>query len=90
MHDLTKIPPAGDKVREWLTRAIAAGASDLHLVAGYPPVLRLHGDLVEMAEPALTGEETQHLVRSLCSTDAFARLQAQKDIDFSFELVVDG
>jgi len=90
MHDLSKMPPPGDKVREWLARAIAAGASDLHIVAGYPPVLRLHGDLVEMAEPALTGEETQHLVRSLCSTDAFARLQAQKDIDFSFELAVDG
>src|SRR6478736_4800044 len=90
MHDLTKMPPAGDKVREWLARAIAAGASDLHLVAGYPPVLRLHGDLVEMTEPALTGEETQHLVRSLCSPDVFARLQVQKDIDFSFEVAVDG
>ena len=90
MHDVSKIPPAGDNIREWLTRAISAGASDLHLVAGYPPVLRLHGDLVEMAEPKLTGEETLHLARSLCSPDAFARLQVQKDIDFSFELAVDG
>lgn len=90
MHDLTKMPPAGDKVREWLSRAIAAGASDLHIVAGYPPVVRLHGELVEMSEPALTGDETQHLVRALCSPDAFARLQAQKDIDFSFELALNG
>ena len=90
MHDVSKIPPAGDNIREWLTRAISAGASDLHLVAGYPPVLRLHGDLVKMAEPKLTGEETLHLARSLCSPDAFARLQVQKDIDFSFELAVDG
>jgi twitching motility protein PilT len=78
MHDLSKMPPAGDKVREWLFRAIAAGASDLHLVAGYPPVLRLHGELTALDEPALTGDETQHFVRALCSPDAFARLQAQK------------
>lgn len=90
MHDLSKMPPAGDKVRDWLGRAIAAGASDLHLVAGYPPVLRLHGDLIELEEPPLTGEVTEHLVRALCSPDAFARLQAQKDIDFSFELAVGG
>ena len=90
MHDLSKMPPAGDKVREWLTRAIAAGASDLHLVAGYPPVLRLHGELTALDEPALTGDETQHLIRALCSPDAYARLQAQKDIDFSFELAMEG
>ena len=90
MHDLSKMPPAGDKVREWLSRAIAAGASDLHLVAGYPPVLRLHGDLVEIAEPALTPEVTLQLVRGLCTADTFSRLQAQKDLDFSFELEMNG
>ena len=79
-----------DKVRDWLTRAIAAGASDLHVVAGYPPVLRLHGELVEIAEPILTAEETQQLVRGLCTADAFARLQTQKDLDFSFELDLNG
>src|SRR3954454_22308380 len=90
MHDPPKITPADDQIREWLTRAIADGASDLHLVAGYPPVLRLHGDLVPLAEPPLSGEEAQHLVRALCSPEPLPRLQAQKDIDFSFELAMGG
>src|SRR5205807_5375226 len=35
--------PVPDKLRDWLSHAVRSGASDLHLIAGYPPVLRLHG-----------------------------------------------
>jgi twitching motility protein PilT len=79
-----------DKLRGWLTRAVEAGASDLHLIVGYPPVLRLHGKLVELADPPLGGEEASGLLRPLCPGDAFARLQAARNIDLSFELTVKG
>ena len=46
-----------EKLRQWLTRAVEAGASDLHLIAGYPPVLRLHGDFTELPEPVLAAEQ---------------------------------
>lgn len=88
MPDLLPPSPAGEKIREWLSLAIEAGASDLHLVAGYPPVLRVHGNLVEMAEARLMGDETEQMVRSLCSAEAFDRLQVQRDLDFSFELPI--
>jgi twitching motility protein PilT len=32
-------------VTDLLARAVAAGASDLHLAAGEPPLLRLDGEL---------------------------------------------
>src|SRR5262245_17442980 len=83
-------PPVADKLRGWLTRAVDSGASDLHLIAGYPPVLRLHGDLTELPEPPLDGEETRSLLGSLCSAETLARLQAEKNIDLSFELAHDG
>src|SRR5437764_12131173 len=83
-------PPVSEKLRAWLSRAVEAGASDLHLIVGYPPVLRLHGELQELAESALPTEETQPLFTSLCPPDALARLQVQKDIDFSFGLVLQG
>jgi twitching motility protein PilT len=79
-----------DQLRDWLTHAIQVGASDLHLVAGHPPVLRLHGDLVQMSEPPLQADDTYSLLSSLCRTDAFARLEGQKNVDFSFGLVVGG
>jgi twitching motility protein PilT len=79
-----------EQLREWLTHAVTAGASDLHLIAGHPPVMRLHGDLVQMSEPAMDGEEIYSLLSSLCRSDTFSKLQTQKSVDFSFGLVVKG
>src|SRR5262245_39215572 len=78
--------PVPEKIRDWLSRAVSTGASDLHLIVGYPPVLRLHGDLTELPEPKLTGKDTRELLGSLCPPEAFARLQGQKNVDFSFDL----
>src|SRR5690242_18237165 len=79
-----------ENLREWLSRAVAAGASDLHLIAGYPPVLRLHGDLTELPEPPLTPEVTHTLVGALCPPEALARLRSHRNIDFSIEQKLDG
>jgi twitching motility protein PilT len=82
--------PVPEKLRAWLTRAVETGASDLHLIVGYPPVLRLHGDLIELSERPLEAEEARPLLGSLCPPEALALLQAQKNVDFSFELTTDG
>jgi twitching motility protein PilT len=79
-----------EKLRTWLSRAVEAGASDLHLIVGHPPVLRLHGDLVELSEPALTVEEMQPLLGSFCPPETYARLQSHKNVDFSFDAVFNG
>jgi twitching motility protein PilT len=83
-------PAVPEKVRAWLARAVETGASDLHLLAGYPPVLRLHGDLIELPEPPLRAEEVEPLLRALCPPEALARLESQKNIDFSFDLAMAG
>src|SRR5262245_56700234 len=75
-----------EKLRAWLGHAVDSGASDLHLIAGHPPTLRLHGDLVELPDPPLQGDETQVLLAALCSAENFSRFQHQKNLDFSFEL----
>ena len=79
-----------EKLRQWLSRAVEAGASDLHLIVGYPPVLRLHGDLTELAEPAVNADETDAMLSGLCSVEILARLHAQKNVDFSFQLDIEG
>src|SRR5437868_2172341 len=86
-HETFAVP---DRLRAWLTRAVESGASDLHLVAGYPPVLRLHGDLIKLDQPPLSGEEVCRLVAPLCPADALARLESRKNIDLSFELAAGG
>jgi len=86
----TDSPPLADKLRRWLEWSVQAGASDLHLVVGHPPVIRLHGDLTPLPEEPLTEEEADPLLLSACPHDALQRLQAQKNADFSFAWLCDG
>ena len=41
---------------------VAQNASDLHLSAGSPPYLRVHGDMTALSQPALTNEQVQGLI----------------------------
>jgi twitching motility protein PilT len=82
--------PVPERLAAWLARAVAAGASDLHLLAGYPPVLRLHGDLTELPDPPLQGDQTQDLLTALCPPESLARLESNKNVDFSFMLAHQG
>ncbi len=79
-----------EQMRDWLTQAVQSGASDLHLIVGHPPVMRVHGDLVQLSEPALDPDEIQSLLSQLCRPEALSKLQSQKNVDFSFGLVVKG
>jgi twitching motility protein PilT len=79
-----------DRLRDWLAQAITSGASDLHLTAGYPPALRLHGELTELSEPPLSGEEIDHLLGTLGSQDVRTQVRDRRDADFSFDLLING
>jgi len=84
---MCQVPEA---LRSWLSQAVEAGASDLHLIAGYPPVLRLHGELTELAESAVSADQANTILSGLCTVEILARLHSQKNIDFSFNLDLDG
>ncbi|HEY1191008.1 MAG TPA: PilT/PilU family type 4a pilus ATPase [Gemmata sp.] len=79
-----------EKLHRWLEWAAQAGASDLHIVVGHPPVIRLHGDLAELPDAALAPDEIEPLLLSVCPEDAAQRLQSNKNADFSFECPLAG
>ncbi|HZN34518.1 MAG TPA: PilT/PilU family type 4a pilus ATPase [Pirellulaceae bacterium] len=81
------LPP---KLQQCLAVAVAQGASDLHLAAGYQPAIRLHGDLVELAGPPLAEAELQGMFSQLCPGELFAKLLAQKNLDWAFDAELDG
>jgi twitching motility protein PilT len=81
-----EFPRIADKLRDWLGSAARTGASDLHLIAGHPPVLRLHGELEELPEPPIDPAAGDAMLAALCPPGALERLHEQKDIDFSLEL----
>jgi twitching motility protein PilT len=83
-------PMISDRLHAWVANAVESGASDLHLIAGYPPSLRLHGDLTGLREPPVNADELTPLLRGILPPDMAARLDDRKSVDHSFDLEVAG
>ena len=54
-------------LEEILTIAYNAGASDIHITVGLPPIMRLNGHLMKLDYPVLTANDTLALYR-YCSS----------------------
>ena len=55
-------------MKELLIAMIDEGGSDLHVRAYMPPELRLHGELLPLADEELTEEECAKLIQMLDET----------------------
>lgn len=75
---------------DWVTRAMADGASDLHLVVGHPPMLRVHGRLRACAREPLEASRVESLLASLCSPANRERFLAERNLDFALPLELAG
>ena len=74
-------------VKEILEEALRRGASDIHLMVGVYPTLRIDGNLLPLTKAgAPTPENIEKLVLSLCSPEQKELLITNKEIDFSFAL----
>lgn len=74
------------KLTDLLKEGVQRNASDLHLVAGEPPMFRVDGELVADGPRRLTGEETRDLSFSLLSPIQAKRFDAFKELDFAYTL----
>ncbi len=64
---------------------LAEGASDLHMSVGYPPMLRLKGDLHPMqGQPDLTVERMEQYLYELPEPHQLEQFKAQHDLDFAY------
>jgi len=64
----------------------AQGASDLHLVSGSPPMLRLHGDLHPIEHAPLTSDVIVGLLAEIMTEDQMVRYQTLEEVDFAYEV----
>jgi twitching motility protein PilT len=62
---------------------IAAGGSDLHLGVGYPPTMRLRGELVPMRPTPVDAAEMESLLFEIASPDQKKTIVEQRDLDFA-------
>lgn len=71
-------------IQDLLTLAINKGASDLHLVAGYPATLRIDGVLSPIDQVALDGKAIQTLLETLLTDSQKSDFAANHELDFSY------
>lgn len=61
-------------------------ASDLHLSAGLPPMIRVHGDVRRINMPALEHKAVHQMVYDLMNDGQRKEYEEQLEVDFSFEI----
>ena len=71
-------------LRELLEHMVRMGASDLHLTAGSPPVVRVDGKLQRMPYDMLSGEETKKIAYSMLNEKQKLKFEQNWELDFSF------
>ena len=62
------------------------GASDLHLVSGNPPVLRVRGELERVKFKVLQHDELKAMLFEICPEEKAKQFEETGDIDFAYEL----
>lgn len=78
-------------IQELLQITIANQASDLHLISGVPPILRIEGVLREIpGREVLTPEAVQDLVFQILTPEQKEILTVNREHDFSCEVVGKG
>lgn len=66
--------------------AVEKKASDLHLIAGLPPVLRIDGNLIKLDNEAeIDQKKMEDMVFELLENDQIERFKKNKDLDFGLE-----
>jgi twitching motility protein PilT len=72
-------------LRQLLDEVTERGASDLHVVAGDRPKLRIDGEIVDSAvEYVLTPKDTLQLAYSVLTENQKKRFEQEDELDFSF------
>ena len=71
---------------DYLLDAIDRGASDLHITAGLPPMVRVKGEVEPLEYPPLTPNATRELIYDILSNDQRQRLENEWELDFSYSV----
>lgn len=67
-----------------LGEATSRNASDLHISTGYPPIIRIDGELVALEENILNPEDVEELVFSVLTDERKELLEVNREIDFAY------
>ncbi len=73
-------------IAQLLNFSVRNGASDLHISAGLPPMIRVDGDIRRINLPALSDQTTHDLIYDIMNDKQRKDYEARMETDFSFEI----
>jgi twitching motility protein PilT len=74
------------EIAELLAFSVKNKASDLHLSAGMPPMIRVHGDVRKINVPALEHKDVHGMVYDIMNDSQRKHYEENLECDFSFEI----
>jgi twitching motility protein PilT len=83
---LGKGPPMAVDIAKLLEFAVKNNASDLHLSAGVPPMIRVDGDVKRINMPALAHKDVNSMVYDIMNDKQRKDYEEFLETDFSFEI----
>lgn len=80
------LPTKDIHIDEILRMAVERKASDIHITAGLPPMVRLDGDIVALPYQILTDEESRRLVYEILNDDDLQKFEQTHELDFGYSV----
>ncbi len=74
------------QLEEILQTADKQDASDIHLISGHPPIMRVHTVMTPMDLPILTPKSVGDFLGHMVTEKQVARFEELRDLDFSYEV----
>ncbi|MFD2178723.1 type IV pilus twitching motility protein PilT [Veronia pacifica] len=77
-------------ITELLDFSVKHNASDLHLSAGIPPMVRVDGDVRKLSLPSLDNNQVQRLIFDIMNDAQQREFEQNLEVDFSFDMAAVG
>jgi twitching motility protein PilT len=78
--------PSSQRINAFLELVVEQGGSDLHLVSGNPPRMRLFGDIYPIKYRDLSAEEVMDLLTQVMTEQKKKEFELHGGVDFSYEV----
>lgn len=75
-----------NEMNELLKKTVEVKGSDLHLVTGSRPAIRINGQIESMDYPILKPNDVQSLIYSLLTGEQQEKLESEWELDFSYAI----
>lgn len=72
-------------IKSYFKEAIKQDASDLHLVGGELPMVRVEGQLAELAQKPLNNKDLEAAIMGILTKEQQEKYRSEKELDFGYE-----